>query len=81
MLSREALLSTDFSYCVDPNSYPLGVANHFCNAGMMSYLDKWAISSFEHFNSPGSDAIFSPLVFKRSHLYFFKLWRDLLIYI
>ena len=56
-------LSTHFPKCVDPDSYPLGVADPCCNAGMIPDLEdiitrdqvKWAISSFEPFKSPGPD--------------------------
>ena len=66
----EVLLNTHFINCVDPDSYPLGVADPICNAGMMSDLEemitrnrvKWAINSFEPFKSSGPDGIFPALL-------------------
>ena len=58
-------MSTHFPNSVDPDNYPLGVADPLCNAGMMPDLEdinirdkvKWVISSFEAFKSPSSGSV------------------------
>ena len=55
---------------MDPDSYPLSVADPFRNAGMIPNLNdiiirdkvKSAISSFGPFKSPGPDGIFPALL-------------------
>ena len=50
----EVLLNTHFPNCMDPDSYPLGGVDPFCNAGKISDLEdiitrdkvKWALSTF-----------------------------------
>ena len=66
----EVLLNTHFPNCVDPDSYPLDVADPICNASMMPYLVeiitrdrvKLTIRSFGPFKSPSPDGIFLVLL-------------------
>ena len=72
---------------MDPDCYPLGVADPFCNAGMMPDLNeiisrdkvKWAISSIQVFKSPGPDGI-SPALLQHAgyilHEYLMDVYRD-----
>ena len=63
-------INIQFPICVDPNSYPLSVANPVYNTGMMIGLEeiitrdriKWVIISFESFKSPDPDGIFPALL-------------------
>ena len=62
--------STHFPNCVDPESYPLGVADPFCDTDMMSVLEdistrdkvKSVISSFQPFKSPDPDSTLPALL-------------------
>ena len=80
---------THFPNCVDPESYPQGIADAFCYAVMIPDLKvittmdkvKWAISSFGPFKLLGLDGIFPALlqhVGDILHEYLVDAYRDCL---